>query len=474
MCVVFSLPVLAINWTVVLGANNWYGVAMSSDGQIQTLCTEGDTLYVSNDSGQSWTPKHNSSSRWDVAMSSNGTYQTATEYYGGRLIVSNDSGQTWTPKGISGNWWDVAISSNGTLQTATLNGGNIYISSDYGQTWTSKASVNSWRGVAMSADGQYRTACTDTYQKLYVSNDSGQTWSPQGSIGSWEDVAMSSNGRFQTAIRDDGPLSVSSDYGLTWTDKGASSNYNNVAMSSTGQIQIAGNINTLYISTDYGQTWNDTGSGNWRGLAMSSNASIITAINYTSQVLVSYNNSLENVSVPISTKFENGTTIWAAVSDIHNIPNATLVTDQGRIQWPGTIDAEGQDFDAYVKIGNKFVSLNMPYLNPTLNNTAHVQMWGIDCSHFKLYYSSSFYPTAASIIAHGGIIATQANIGGDCTDPSICTNVACSANTLTFTAQHFDGFAEQDETPPIPEFGTWALLLALGIMALGVINMRRR
>jgi len=45
---------------------------------------------------------------------------------------------------------------------------------------------------------------------------------------------------------------------------------------------------------------------------------------------------------------------------------------------------------------------------------------------------------------------------------------------LTFTAQHFDGFGEQDGQNTAPEFGTWALLLALGLVATGLLSMRKK
>ncbi len=89
--------------------------------------------------------------------------------------------------------------------------------------------------------------------------------------------------------------------------------------------------------------------------------------------------------------------------------------------------------------GAGFISINSSAM-PYLNKTANVTMNSIDCANFKLWHTSGFYTSLAAIKAHGAIVATQADIGGDCTDSSICKNVQCSANTLTFEAQHFDGF----------------------------------
>ena len=89
--------------------------------------------------------------------------------------------------------------------------------------------------------------------------------------------------------------------------------------------------------------------------------------------------------------------------------------------------------------GAGFISINSTAM-PYLNKTANVTLAGIDCDNFNLWHTSGFYTSLAAIEANGAIVATQANIGGDCTDNSICKYVKCSDSTLTFEAQHFDGF----------------------------------
>ncbi len=147
-------------------SEEWSGIAMSSDGKIQTAVEYHGYIYISNDYGYTWTAK-DSSRTWDsVAMSSDGKIQTAVD--NGYIYISNDYGYTWTAKATSEDWRDIAMSSDGKIQTAVATG-YIYISNDYGYTWTAKDSSRSWRGIAMSSDGKIQTAIVYGGQ-LYVSH----------------------------------------------------------------------------------------------------------------------------------------------------------------------------------------------------------------------------------------------------------------------------------------------------------------
>ena len=96
-------------------------------GQNKLRLLYGGQIYVSTDSGNTWTAKESNRSWFSVAMSADGTKQTAV-VYGGQIYVSTDSGNTWTAKESNRNWWSVAMSADGTKQTAVVYGGQIYIS----------------------------------------------------------------------------------------------------------------------------------------------------------------------------------------------------------------------------------------------------------------------------------------------------------------------------------------------------------
>ena len=104
-----------------------------------------------------WTAKDSVRSWASIAMSSDGSRQTAGAF-NGQIYISTDYGATWTAKDSVRNWWDIAMSSDGSRQTAVVDNGQIYISTDYGATWTAKDSARNWWDIAMSSDGSRQTA----------------------------------------------------------------------------------------------------------------------------------------------------------------------------------------------------------------------------------------------------------------------------------------------------------------------------
>jgi hypothetical protein len=156
-----------------------------------------------------------------------------------------------------------------------------------------------------------------------------------------------------------------------------------------------------------------------------------------------------------------------------SITAMVLANALGKIEWNSTVNASNNDYDSNIVIGSYMVSLNVSDLHASINNSANVTLIDIDCDFFNLFYASGFHTQASSLISAGSLVATQNNIGGNCTDSSICTNLACSGGNLTFTAQHFDGFGVQNTTP-VPEFSTIALFAILGLVLGGFLVMRRR
>jgi hypothetical protein len=107
-----------------------------------------------------------------VTSSADGTKLVACAH-SGNIYISTDSGATWTPRSIVNNWYSVASSSDGTKLIACATGGQIYVSSDSGLTWTAQESARDWCSVASSADGKRLMACPYAYpnDRLYIFND---------------------------------------------------------------------------------------------------------------------------------------------------------------------------------------------------------------------------------------------------------------------------------------------------------------
>jgi photosystem II stability/assembly factor-like uncharacterized protein len=293
---------LVSNWTAKATdtTRNWWGLAMSSDGKIQTAAVYGGYIYNSTDYGNTWTQNPSApSANWrPVSMSADGKVQIAGRV-GSYIYVSTDYGNIWTASTSSGtnSWFKTDMSSDGKIQTATVLGGYLYGSTDYGATWTeiTSAGTRSWKGLDMSSDGKIQLASVNNGY-LYRSIDYGITWSVVNTTARyWQNIAISSDGKIQTANIYDGTgyIYVSTDYGTSWSEKtsGGLQSWTGIAMSSDGKIQIAGTDgSTLYSSNDYGNTWTSmtsTPSLTWNFVAMSSDGKVQAATAYGDYIYTS-------------------------------------------------------------------------------------------------------------------------------------------------------------------------------------------
>jgi hypothetical protein len=221
----------------------------------------------------------------------------------GRMYISNDSGSTWTAVDLmslvtgtfSGiNYWKVAVSSTGQYMMATITAtqsSSAYIyffkSSNYGSTWSfiNQYGSSSGGGCGMSADGTYQTFVfrnSNNNSYRYYSSNSGSTFTLSSASPEtyFTDIKMSSTGTYQILSGNDGGtgggrIFVSSNSGSSFTEKfyDVSNSMRYVAMSDDGHYQAGMGANgKYYISTDYGSTFSTTGfvyGGNITGIALS-------------------------------------------------------------------------------------------------------------------------------------------------------------------------------------------------------------
>lgn len=243
-------------WTERNYSGYWTGIAISSDGQKQTAVVyEGyydeeleemfpiGKIYTSSNYGSSWTERDYTKFWKEVAMSSNGQYQTATceDTY---IYRSSDYGVTWAAVAISEWFQSVDLSSSGQYQTGVVGyGGNIYTSSDYGASWTQRSETGSCSDIALSSSGQYQLTgkCDEINGYIYVSSDYGFTWTSKTSpgLGCWITGSMSSDGQYQIMADLGGEIYTSDDYGATWTQvvSAPAKDWFKTDMSSSGQYQ---------------------------------------------------------------------------------------------------------------------------------------------------------------------------------------------------------------------------------------------
>jgi len=114
----------------------------------------------------------------------------------------------------------------------------------------------------------------------------------------------------------------------------------------------------------------------------------------------------------------------------------------GLIGWLNPIETAGIVKGSTVYLLPEFVSVNSGVLDPSVDSSAEVWIGIANCSNFTLLYDTTFHTTLSGLLSSGTsqVVATQSNVGGDCTDTGICQTVTCSGGLLTFEAQTFSSF----------------------------------
>jgi hypothetical protein len=246
---------------------DWRSIAMTEDGtKIVAGATSG--IWVSSDSGASWTQRNSTSNINSVKLSSDGTKIYAT--YRGRassqVLISNDFGLSWSTSRPTGyECWDACaldISSDGTKIYLINYGAGVYVSSNSGTSWThTNSNRYNFTSVASSSSGQYVLVSEESNNKLYLSSDYGQTWVNLSAANSfntnWVSVDISDDGQKLVATGYGNYVYTSSNGGTTWTMRTAVSGTQvRVASSSDGNVIVATNWGSnLRLTTDGGANW---------------------------------------------------------------------------------------------------------------------------------------------------------------------------------------------------------------------------
>ena len=251
---------------------NWKSVAASADASTLAAVVDNGPVYVSTDSGSTWTARESVRNWSSVAMSTNGQVLAASVYRG-KVYVSTNAGVTWNARDSDRNWRSIAISTNGAVMAAVANGGQVYVSVDSGTNWTARATSELWTSVAMSGDGRKMVA--SVYGgSLYTSEDMGTNWTSVASPRLWNSVAASPDGLKWVATEIYGSIWMSSNGGTTWSANTAAGirTWMSVALSADGNRMLAGVFGgKLYRTLDSGVSWVELGGDrSWGALAGSS------------------------------------------------------------------------------------------------------------------------------------------------------------------------------------------------------------
>lgn len=270
-------------------------IAASSDGARLATVEYGGYLYLSQNSGQTWTSPMPSDQRnyVSIALSSDGSKLIAG-VEGGYLYTSTDWGVTWTARFADSNqnWFSVAMSSDGSKLYAANDQG-VYSSTNGGVSWTQRKTASHLGYLAVSADGA-KLVFAENLGHVWTSTDSGATWTDRLSSANnqWQSVASSSDGTKLAAVLSPGQVWISSDSGVTWTAQSigmspTNTRWASVSISSDGMriaaaaVTSGGFPGVLAISYDGGNSWTPTGIGtNWNAIAIAGNGGRLAAAMY--------------------------------------------------------------------------------------------------------------------------------------------------------------------------------------------------
>jgi sugar lactone lactonase YvrE len=273
------------------------------------------SLYLSSDSGATWTRSSASSNYWiSVSSSADGTKlaAVATDYQQGQpgaqtshtygaIYVSTNSGATWTRTAAPSISWNassaVAISADGTKMAAITyyGGGRVYTSADLGASWVWRTGLIQGTvlgAIALSADGKIivtgEATSSNVGGPIHISRDGGATWTTTSAISNiWSSIACSADGQKLVAATgygygNLGPIYISTDSGLTWTQSTTPNRaWSSVTSSQDGTRLVAAAYDgSVYISTDSGSNWASAFAPGeiWSSVAWSDNGNHVTAV----------------------------------------------------------------------------------------------------------------------------------------------------------------------------------------------------
>jgi hypothetical protein len=264
-----------ISWsTFTTPINGWWDVSWSTDCSI--ILGASTPPILSTDSGVTWTTLNNvgtsgAGSRGGC-VSADGKYMGYCDYtydQRGYVYVSSDTGKTWTRRAGPASWHYVKTSANGQIWAACVQYAYVWTSTDFGVTWierTNSRAVN-WHGLAMNADGTRIYANYWGSSIIQVSTDFGQTWRDISNVPGYTRWAIGTSfdgTKILTGDYSGGYLYISFNSGDDWlsiTSQG-SRNWYDIGVSGDGTKFIGPSNTGLYTSFTAGTAHVDLAVGN--------------------------------------------------------------------------------------------------------------------------------------------------------------------------------------------------------------------
>lgn len=210
-------------------------------------------IWISYDLGLTWIPALNNISRaWGrVCISDDGSFMAAYETT--NIWISSDSGKSWTIKNSTQTWGCLSCSSTGQYILAGGSLGNLQLSTDYGETWSQVVGDAYWKGTTVSTDGQKLLAIESNV--VFYSLNGGANWNTTPPFANFNQLTASADGQLAYATVYGGGVFKSSDYGVSWAAIYGGGLWTDITTSSDGQTVLFSYYNNyIYRSQDGGAT----------------------------------------------------------------------------------------------------------------------------------------------------------------------------------------------------------------------------
>jgi hypothetical protein len=280
-------------WTQIStnASYDWDGIAVSADGMklVATVgSAPGEGIYVSTNSGTSWSQTVSSNDWGSSASSADGT-RLAVVNLDDSIYTSTNAGVTWNPANAPQNRWSpLASSADGSVLLA-VGGllGQFIISTNYGGTWFSPTNTGYGVAATCSADGSrmaVQMRGTGQQPIFIVSTNTGLTWQPAAALGSPNDDGVIGSPDGTRLFAWSSGFYMSTNWGVSWASTNQGVLGGLFACSADGSVLLAAatgfpNTFQIYSSTNYGATWvtNNVPEEKWTALACSADGNTLVA-----------------------------------------------------------------------------------------------------------------------------------------------------------------------------------------------------
>jgi len=168
----------------------------------------------------------------------------------------------------------------------------------------------------------------------------------------------------------------------------------------------------------------------------SSSSSCKTSCTEDSDCWLAYYCDADHCVIPVLPTYSSftspETTNFSEEIDLTDVTNLTLaIENKGKIKFADEygVNAHNEDYDSNIIIEDGIIFVNSSALHSSFNSSATLTFYNADCNAPHVYYSDTT-TTRYSTIEEDNL----------CLAP-ICTNIQCSAGTLTVDVEHFTGYA---------------------------------